>query len=714
MRVGGRYVYAGMFGPAVVSRSRPLGGIAHPASVVLLLVAAAGGCSHSPGGWSGTGVRVRQEQMTLPWHTSLSVHQDDPLTIHPYPAVRKANTDRYAGKRIFDLIVLENEYLTVRVCPEVQGAVVRAVYKPTGQDLFFYEGQAKDWLPFWESGVKASFPYHEHGMRTLQPASWCVRRGADGSVTVALWMEFSRHTDPWEVRSYGRYSTMLLSQLITLRPAEGSFTVTYRVVNPSPYRQGLQCWNDVFFPRNHTASGAIQAGEPPPEASTSELIFPAAYVSHHAGKDFRRFRPEMAHLARYNYLPHISIFSWAIPYGFAGLWYPAPRINRLRIFDPNVAPGTKVFLNGEGAYVPGTTFSHTYNFVEIWGGFDNIFEGAEHWIAPGQARSFTHRFTLIEGIGKVHYANDDVAVHVRPTGDKPRAEAVTLRNVTDLRAAWNGKSLGRPRRCGPDRPARFDLPGGAESGRLVLRAAGRVILDRPFPLPIPDDESQHTRIRAALHRGIPESAERQNPRGHLWAMHRHPAGSAGRGRTLLRAGQLQRARAELGAALAANADDGEAWHLLGAILLEQDQIDDARFALDRALAARTPYRPAALFRAIVALGDKDLSLAGRLLSDLIAADEHQWEAKLLKIWIQTSTDPARAYKDALRLEAEDPADPRAKWVLIQSARAVGKEARAMHLALQKLLQEPGAPRRLLQFRAATQGRYVHPLRPRGS
>ena len=679
------------------------------AAAIALIVSITPGCA------ARRQVTVRHEQMALPWYTCLSVTQVGPGMYHPYPVAAKAGPETYAGRRIFETIVLENEYLAVHVAPEIQGAIVRAIYKPTGEDLFFYEGKAKEWLPFWESGVKASFPHREHGMGTLQPASWYIDRRPDGSVTVALWMEFSRHNDPWHGKPYGRHSTMLLSQLVTLRPGEGSFTITCRVTNPTPYRQGLQFWNDAFFPRNHTRDGVVQADAVPPAISTSELIYPAAYVSHHAGRDFRRFDQAMTAIARYDNVPHISIFSWDMAYGFAGVWYPAVAINRLRLSDPNAAPGAKIFINGEGRYRPGNLRSHTYNFVELWGGFDNIFEGVEHWIHPGQVREFTHRFALVKGIGKVDFANDDVAVNVATAGDRPLVEAVTLRPVAMLRATWNGRGIGWPVRCGPDRPARFDLP-GAGPGRLKLIADGKTILDRPFPLPIPDDTSAHNRIRGFMSRRHHGTNERRNPEGYIRMAGGYPRGSTDRGRVLLRLGRLADAAACLRVATLTDGDDGEAWHLLGAVALEQGHAAIATAALDRAMSAARAYPRAAYFRAIAAIADGDRAAASRLLANLTAAQPDNWEARLLKAWVDSgiAATKRRAFRDALALEAQDPADPRAKWVLVRCAKAAGDghKAEQMNLALQKLLQEPGARRRLVEFQAATRGRYVHPARLR--
>ena len=185
---------------------------------------------------------------------------------------------------------------------------------------------------------------------------------------------------------------------------------------------------------------------------------------------------------------------------------------------------------------------------------------------------------------------------------------------------------------------------------------------------------------------------------------------------LLRLGRLLEAAACLSVATLTDGDDGEAWHLLGAVALEQGRAAMAAVALDRAMSAAKPYPRAAYFRAIAALAAGDRAAASRLLANLAAAQPDSWEARLLRAWVDSGIAgaKARARRDALALEAQDPADPRAKWVAIQCASAAGDSARAakMNLALQQLLQEPGARRRLVEFRAATQGRYVHPARLR--
>ncbi len=687
-------------------------------------------------------VTVHEEVLTLPWYTSEPYYKIEHPSLRSFFVV--PGTQKRAGERTFKTIVLENQFIRVQVAPEIGGAVARAIYKPTGDDFFFLEGKAKDWRPFWESGVKVGFPFIEHGIGMEQPASYRIVPGADGSVTVAMWMEFSRFNECYNLQQYGRFSNMLLSQHVTLKPSEGFFSITYRIVNPMPYKQGRQLSNDAIFPRNQIAQGALQGDAQPPEMTLTEWIYPAIYVSDHGGKDFRSYSEDDTRIANYR-KPHNSIFSWSIPYGFAGLWYPSVNINRLRLFDPQIAPRTKQYFKGEGTYEPGNLYTHMYNFCELWGGTDNLFEGVENWIGPGESFQYTHSYTLISGIGKIDYADRQVAVKVQLSG-KPQVQAVTLRPVEKLTAKWNGKLIDQEVPSAPDKPALFQIPGNFKKGRLTLIADGKIILDRQFPLEIPVDTSQHQKIRESVQMDSASGAERFGNARHWGRNYRsaidgqpaiegkpasegkppieaqpaiksYPQGSVDRGRVLYRDGQIDQAIDCLKKSTATNPEDGEGWHLLGAALLEKGEPEAATSAFQNAMRAKNPYPPANYFLALAALAKpnwKGEAEAKQALSALVEAIPQHWEARLLQAWINANRPKRQlsALESAQALATEDPADPRIQFILLHGAQHTGEKelAVAAKEALDQLLKEPGAKARLAEFEAATRGEYKAPLR----
>jgi len=661
-------------------------------------------------------IQVRQEKLTLPWYTSVQGFESD-ARLHNDPSPVEGSRRR-SGSRDLQAVLLENRYLRVTILPEVGGAVARAVYKPTGDDLFFWEGKVKDWMAHWESGVKVSFPAIHHTVTaTDQPASCRILHHPDGSVTVAMWMEFSRFVDKFNGDYWGRYTNMLLSQHVTLRPERAELEVTWRIVNPAPYRQGAKVWNDALFPRNHTLQGVVQGDSPPP-ATDTEWIFPARYVSYHGGKDFRTWDPGRGRIGEVKELNN-SVFAWDIPYGFTGLWYPSVGVNRLRLADPQTARGTKQYFRGEGTYKPGDVAdSHMYNFVELWGSPDNLMEGVENWLEPGETRQYTHRYALIKGIGKADFANGQAVIHLGLDDPKPGLEVVTLSPVERLAASLNGKPLGGPMPCAPDRPARFPLAAGTQGGRVVLMAGDQVILDQQLPLLLPDDKSRHDWIRQCSDRTNSDSLERYGDQfGYVDALRmlaQTKAVSLAHGRMQYRAGMLPEAIKTLRAVVAADAGNAQAWHLLGCALLESQQQKDAEAAFGQAISAPIPYPPARYFLALLALRRGDAKAANEQLASLGKERPGHWEGRLLKVWLnaQNASSSGAALAALTGMEQEDPADPRVQLVLVECAELAGNQEMAARArdALAQLAREPGAWRRLREFNAATRGVYYPPQR----
>lgn len=658
------------------------------------------------------------------------VAREEPLTLPHYrkvvvPGTEKDRRPRYNLSPPEDLtyrtVVLENEYLRVQLVPELGGVIHRAIFKPSNDDLFYYEGLSKEWYVFWESGVKASFPWAEHGLVNWgQPASWRIYRHPDGAVTVASWMEFSRNRENnphGNANRVGGYSALLLSQLATLRPGDASLSIAYRLVNPAPWRQGRRLWNDAFFPRNQTAQGAVQGFTLPPATTTSEFILPASYVSYHCGQKFRKWDPEETKIGA---RPDAgdSVFPWAIPLGFAGVYYPEARVNRLRLTDPKAAPGAKFYVERgrislpEGARQLGLDCN--YNFIELWGGTDSVFEGVENWLGPGEAFRFMHTFALARGIGKVSFADERLAVSVDFGAPDNGVGVVPWRAVKDLTVSMDGQVLARRDAkgpgCAPDRPATFALPAGAKRGTLSVTADGREILRRAFPLEIPDDTSGHEKIRKGLSApGEMRADQRDRNWGQLGAeqsVGAYPDGSTSRGRVLYRLGRVDEALACLRKATVADPGDGEAWHLLGAALLEHASANEAAAAFDAAVKAKESYPAARYYLAVLALARKDSPTALQELTALRQALPEHWEGRLLAAFVGGSM------AEALGLEAEDPADPRVAWLLVSAATRAGdtRAASGAQASLDALIQEPGAAVRLAEFEAQTQGRYLAPAR----
>jgi Flp pilus assembly protein TadD len=632
---------------------------------------------------------------------------------------------------------IENRWVRVRVLPRWGGVVQSAQAKPGEEDYFVHIRMFRREWPYWQQGVKLSFPFAEHGSILIdQPCAWRRGRTPTGGILASLWQENSRFNHRAPAHHYVEtkrgtqkrllpashsspdfmHSDLLVSQIVSVEPDHAAFSIAYRLVNPTAWRQGRRCWNTAFLPRAHTASGAIHWPAPlPSEPLNTEYILPSVHVSHHFAQHLRH-TPACLVVDR---LPpdDQTLFAWEAPYGFTGAWYPEPRINRLRLTEIAKAPGTKWWAHPFGPAGRTTHQGGVHYGLELWGGTDTIFEGIEHWLEPGEEYRFIHTFLLAKGIGKAEYADREVVFHLAG-GDTPRLEVVTLRPRAALAVSFDGAACGAPVPCAPDRPAIVSLPG--TNGRVRLVADGHVIFDRRLPLELKADETRYAAIKAA-HEINAITCEMANAKkGYAQPDYRfaldpkkgHPDPSVARGRVLLRDGQVAAAQACLRAAMEQAPEDGEGWHLLGAALLEAGHRDEAVQAFEKALTARARYPAAGYLLAVAMLAEGGADPARATLARLVEARPRHVQARLLHTWLLCQKDPRVALREAERLEADDPADPRHVAVLEHARRAAGRsaEAAAAQSDLAALCEHPGAQLRLDEFLAATRGEYRPPLR----
>lgn len=651
-------------------------------------------------------VQVRTEPLTLPWHTSTPVYLEEPNNRRALYPVRDSR--RPDGERTFETVILENDHLLVQIIPEAGGVIARAIDKATGADLFFFEEKAKDYLPWWESGVKMSFPFFEHGLGMEQPASWIVVEDPDGGKSIAMWMEFSRHNEAYHRFRYGRYTSLLLTQRVTLAPDAAAFTITYAIQNPTPYRQGRRFWNDTFFPRNHfNEEGVIHgANEPPARKSPSRWIFPTAFASDHWGHAFGSYPPAHNRIGQRDDGTNFSVFAWNPTSGMTGVHYPEVDVNRLRITDPRLAPGAKQWYVAERPWNPERP-NHMYNFLELWGGTDHVFEGIEHWLDPGERFALWYTYTLVQGIGEAQYANPAAAVRLDP--EEETLHIAALLGMKTVQVLVDDADLGT-HDLAPHAPLALKLPPGTQQARIRLVQGDTPLLDQTLPLQLCTDTTHHPAISASMVRGAQHSEMGGNADEHgntaRKAISEYPGGSLGRGRVLYRDGQLDNAKADLEAYLLSNPGSGEAWHLLGALLLEEGEQESADAAFEQALTVDDPYVAAHYFLALSRLRAEDTEGTKTHLQTLLATAPHHWDAKLLAASLAPDTDAA------LLLTREDPASIRA-WVVLQSVAERTGDPDTSAMAgerVERLKTEPGAEARLAEFRDILQGVYRHPAR----
>jgi tetratricopeptide (TPR) repeat protein len=276
-------------------------------------------------------------------------------------------------------VVLENQYVRIEVAPQAAGRVMHVTYVRDGTELFNVLDKVSGGSTWDGGGWRSSFPCYEHGMRfTDQPAGWRIATGADGSLTLVMDMHFGRFDKPADLGHYGRFSPLRLSRQITLRPGDAAFDVTSSVDNPTGIGMGQKLWNLAQLPYQE---GAV-------------LVLPTSRVCGHGGADMRDWTPrEAQHMT---WTTHGSVFSVDQAYPFAGIYYPAGDINRVRAGGS----GSAKFW----AWPPPTAF------FELWGGMTQVFEEPGNYIDSYANWGVTERYFIARGIGQLTYANKSLAM----------------------------------------------------------------------------------------------------------------------------------------------------------------------------------------------------------------------------------------------------------------------------------------------------------------
>jgi tetratricopeptide (TPR) repeat protein len=638
-------------------------------------------------------VEVTFEELELTAWSARRVAEIDPA--HPHARQVLPVTARQLGERRLQAIVLENEWLRMRLLPELGGAVFDVVHKPTGAQIFHRSDRLQDWRQFGDSALRPSFPSPVHGIgNSAQPAAWRVVTEPDGRVSVAFWMEFARHRRVEDTRTHGRFSTLRLSHRYSLHPDEALLRAEYRLSNPAPWRQGRRLWVEASFPRQH----APGAPEPP------ELILPALHVSGPRGDDVRSFGPVEARVA--DDATAAQLFGWGVRHGFAGVHYPGARVNRLVLFDATRSPGLRFAIAGNESRAARGDAARNRGAIELSTGTDTLPAVVGAWLEAGETWSFRQALALVPGIGRPDFANESFALHLEATA--PVVELAVLRRTGELSLEWNGRPLATLPPQVPGAVVRLPLPEHSPPpGRITVAESGRGVVSAPLPLELVDDDALLADIRRSLVAG-PLGQERNGeaaPESEAFrsALAGYPEGGVERGRILLRDGFTTGAERQLRTALARDGRQGETWHLLGVALAEQGRGSEAREAWRAALEAPQPHPPAAYELAIASL-PHDAPMATALLRRLLLERPAHREAGLLLAALLVGQPEGETLRQAL--EAEDPADPRVAWLHVQAGAPAAQEELDRLVAL-----EPGANRVVEQFASSVRGLRLATPRP---
>ena len=427
---------------------------------VLCLSILVGACSAEPA--PVVGVSVKVDQVTHPMVEGDYRDGNDARAMYPKPD--SLRTVDWTGP----VVTLGNGLVEVKVVPTLGMRILNAVDLQTGRsmagtdDARYYETEPFRDVIGWTAGfVEASFPYFEHGTGVRQASGWRIVKGDDGSATVAMTMDFTEHQHPRHMQRYGRYSQQRLSSWVTLRPGQKRFEVHYRLDNPNPLRRSDRLWVDVLM-----------------NAKTYDerhIVYPVGYFSPHGAGWVRPFFAEGGQ-REYRSVSHFAMYP---EHRFAGVYAPQADVNHLVIRSAS-APGMKLYTRKDEG-----------GFLELWFGSGVVFEDPGDFVGPYEPVEFSLQFYQAPGIGRVAWANEQVAVGYR---DGAFRATVPVEAEVQLEAkAGDAAAVKASKRLRPGEVLSLEAP---EQAVVTVRVDGKLVADPALPLAFADTTGRHAKVKA--------------------------------------------------------------------------------------------------------------------------------------------------------------------------------------------------------------------------
>lgn len=348
------------------------------------------------------------------------VYQGSSGAVYPLPFTDAIATEPV--DRLWDAIHLENEFVRLVILPELGGRIHVGYDKVADYDFFYRNSVIKPALvglagPWASGGVEFNWPQH-HRPATFLPTDSHIEWGQDDSVTV--WC--SDH-DPF-ARMKGMHG-------VRLRPGSALIELAARLHNRTSERHTFLWWANVaarvhddyqsFFPTDvHWVAD---------HARRAITAFPVADRPYY-GVDYPA-RPGADRLDWYrNITVPTSYMITATEDDFFGGYDHRAGAGFVHWADRHIAPGKKQWTWGNAP------FGHSWDshltdedgpYVELMAGVYTDNQPDFSFIAPGETKTFTQYWYPYQGIGVVHQANRDAAVHLSVEGGAARVGVATTR-----------------------------------------------------------------------------------------------------------------------------------------------------------------------------------------------------------------------------------------------------------------------------------------------
>jgi hypothetical protein len=370
--------------------------------------------------------------ITIPVHVvePALVQEFNPAYNMPYYRLDRGRYDpSRVENRTFTLIVLENDYLKLTILPELGGRIYQAIFKPTGNNIFYQNPVLKPspWGPpemgWWlaAGGMEWGLPVEEHGYEWGIPWQYAISDLADG-VRVAV----------WDTDADDRLRAMIS---ITLLDDQALFHVTPSIENPTDHPIDYKFWLNAMLapgPANAPSENLrfIMVADQATVHSTGDPRLPGAWAGInwpvHNGVDWSRLG---------NWRQWFGFFQRPQAAGdFQAVYDEGYDEGVVRAYNSGVAQGAKFFAFGWGnqAISPDLYTDDNSSYVEMHGGVGPTFADTRR-LEPGQRITWNEEWYPVAGLGRLTWANSHLALNVEARTGQARLHVVTSSPRSDVR-----------------------------------------------------------------------------------------------------------------------------------------------------------------------------------------------------------------------------------------------------------------------------------------
>lgn len=407
------------------------------------------------------------------------VYQGSSGKVYPVPFIDKVSDTK--TDQLYKAVLLENEFVKLKLLPEIGGRIFEAQDKTNANYNFFYQqkvikpalvGLAGPWI---SGGVEFNWPQH-HRPGTYLPTDVHIEEEADGARTI--WMS---EYDPIN-RLKGMHG-------IRLRPDSSLIELRGRLFNRTPLTQTFLWWANVavevhdnyqsFFPADvhYVADHAVRAMSSFPNAENDYYGIP-----YHK-------RQEKNDLRNYSNIPvPTSYMVCDTKFDFFGGYDFDAQGGFVHVANRHIAPGKKQWTWGNEDFGKAWDRELTDEggpYFELMAGVYTDNQPDFAYLLPYETKTFSQFWWSYKNLGPVQNANKDAAIRLEINKDYSLdlgvAASRKFENLTVLLQFGNEKKTFQNVNVTPDKPwqdksIKIDVAQLQHVSAVVIDASGKTLI----------------------------------------------------------------------------------------------------------------------------------------------------------------------------------------------------------------------------------------------